>query len=348
MEKLNTQSFLEFSGNNAIVDVRSPIEYNKGHIPDAINIPLFTDDEHSEIGTLYKQKGRDQAVQCGLDLVGPKMSMLVKQCGELKYKDHLLIHCWRGGMRSESFAWLMNTSGMKCALLEGGYKSYRNFVLQEFAVPLKLVLLAGFTGSGKTEILQQLKATGEQTIDLEALACHKGSVFGGLGQKHQPSTEQFQNNLFNVLSTLDTNSRIWIEDESIEIGEVRIPQEFWVQMTNSPFIRIELARQERIKRLVHEYGLFPTDQLEERILKISKRLGGLETQNTIQHLREGGLEGATDQLLEYYDKAYNNCIDRKNPVLGRTLNYESFDAAVITKSLVEAANRIKEKDPVYE
>lgn len=348
MEKLNTETFLEFSNSNAIIDVRSPIEYTKGHIPGAINIPLFSDEERSEIGALYKQKGRDQAVQIGLDFVGPRMSLLVNKCRELKYKDHLLVHCWRGGMRSESFAWLMNTSGMNCAVLEGGYKSYRNYILQAFTIPLKLALLAGSTGCGKTEILQQLEATGEQIIDLEALACHKGSVFGGLGQNHQPSTEQFQNNLFNALRPLNTDRRIWVEDESIGIGDVHIPQEFWVQMTKSPFIRIELDKQERIKRLVHEYGLFSIEQLESRILKISKRLGGMETQNAIRCLNDGGLEEATDQLLKYYDKAYNNCIDRKKSALGRTLNYDSFEIDVICKNLIEEANKFTEIDNVYE
>ncbi len=141
-------------------------------------------------------------------------------------------------------------------------------MMQKFSDPLRLLILTGSTGSGKTEILRGLSSSGEQIIDLEELACHKGSVFGGLGQDKQPSTEQFQNYLFKNLSELDLTKRIWVEDESIGIGEVYIPHEFWEQMKSSPIIRIELGKAERINRLVHEYGLFPVSQLEEQIKKI--------------------------------------------------------------------------------
>ena len=347
MENLNTKEFLESSKNNPVIDVRSPNEYSKGHIPGAINIPLFSNEERAIIGTLYKQKGREQAIQQGLDFVGPNMSSLVQQCSKLKFEDHLLIHCWRGGMRSESFAWLMKSGGIRCVVLSGGYKSYRKYMMQKFSDPLRLLILTGSTGSGKTEILRGLSSSGEQIIDLEELACHKGSVFGGLGQDKQPSTEQFQNYLFKNLSELDLTKRIWVEDESIGIGEVYIPHEFWEQMKSSPIIRIELGKAERINRLVHEYGLFPVSQLEEQIKKISKRLGGLETKNVLHQLQEGDLEATTRQLLRYYDKAYDHSIERKSPKLVCSLSYNNFDLDLITSNLLEEADKIIQTNMIY-
>ena len=346
-KKINIVEFLTRAKTSPVIDVRSPLEYGRGHIPNAINIPLFSDEERKLIGTLYKKVSKDAALEKGLDLVGPKMSDWVRKCRQLSTEHSLLIHCWRGGMRSESFAWLLRTAGINCLTLEDGYKSYRNHLLKKFESEHNLIVLTGSTGSGKTEVLRSLKELGEQVIDLEALALHKGSVFGGLGQDAQPTTEQFQNELFHQLDALDSGERIWIEDESISIGEVRIPYEFWSHMVKSPVIQIKVDKEVRIQRLVQEYGLFPTADLTEKIKKISKRLGGLATRSAIETLQANELAKTVEILLYYYDKAYNNCLERKNSLLIDTLECKDYDSNDLAKALIQRVNQFKETKVAY-
>ena len=343
MQKLEVLDFLNSSKINPVIDVRSPSEFDQGHIPGAINIPLFSDEERKIIGTLYKKRGKQVAIVEGLDIIGPKMSTMVRLASKLKAKDQLLVYCWRGGMRSESFTWLMNTAELPAKRLDGGYKSYRNYALKYLTNKANLVLLTGATGSGKTEILAQLKNLGEQVIDLENLASHKGSVFGGFGQLDQPTTEQFQNNLFEEFHSLDLSKRIWIEDESVAIGGVQIPKEFWDQMSNSPFIKIEINKTVRIKRLVHEYGLYPASEIENKILKISKRLGGLDTKIAIEQLYKGNLSKTAELLLRYYDKAYQNCVDRKESTKGRLISPPTYDINKIAEQLINEAAMVEER-----
>jgi len=338
MSTLPIEEFLESSQNNPVVDVRSPGEFESGHIPGATNIPLFTNEERAVVGTIFKQKNRESAILEGLDIVGPKMSRFVRECQALDFENHLLIHCWRGGMRSESFAWLMNTSGLVAKTLEKGYKAYRNYALETLEKPSKLILIAGSTGSGKTEVLHKLKEMGEQTVDLEGIANHKGSAFGALGQNPQPSTEHFQNMLFEAFRPLDFNKCIWLEDESIGIGKVFIPNQLWNQMVKSPFIRIELAKEKRIERLVKEYGHFTKDELEVSINKIAKKLGGQTVQEAIASLKTGDLHSTTQLVLKYYDKSYNNSIIRKNNRQMNSIEFDSFNAGSMAKALIEAAN----------
>jgi tRNA 2-selenouridine synthase len=177
VKQLSVEEFLEKAQSLPIVDVRSPGEYDHAHIPGAVSIPLFDNDERALVGTKYKNAGKDSAVLLGLDLVGPKLAGFVKQSKKLnpQHKE-VLVHCWRGGMRSGSFAWLLDTAGLTASTLVGGYKAYRNAVLSAFAEPRNLIILGGKTGSGKTDILKELARQGEQIIDLEGLAHHKGST----------------------------------------------------------------------------------------------------------------------------------------------------------------------------
>src|SRR3989339_1355584 len=191
---ISVAEFLKRGNSLPIIDVRSPGEYEHAHIPGALALPLFSNEERAEVGTIYKQRGRVQAVQKGLEFVGPKLKDFTKFALKLN-SDELLIHCWRGGMRSSAMAWLLETVGINCSLLKDGYKAYRNHVLESFDLPYKILLLGGYTGSGKTEILSALKEAGEQVVDLEGLSNHKGSAFGALGQGIQPSSEQFENTL---------------------------------------------------------------------------------------------------------------------------------------------------------
>ncbi|MGL5889559.1 MAG: tRNA 2-selenouridine(34) synthase MnmH [Bacteroidia bacterium] len=305
-QRLHVTDFLQKTAWLPVADVRSPGEFEKGHIPGAVNIPLFTDDERARVGTCYKQQGKQQAIDLGLELVGPKMADFVKAARVLtKNSEGLLVHCWRGGMRSGSMAWLFETAGIQTFTLVGGYKTFRNHVLAAFILPYKLCIVGGETGSGKTEILQQIALQGQQILDLEAIASHRGSSFGALGMNEQPSVEQFENNLWNELHKLDPSKPIWLEDESRSIGRVFVPPAFWAQKAAAHVYRISLPHELRVQRLLRDYGTFPAEQLYEAVQRISKRLGGLDTQRALEALDSGDLETVVRITLRYYDKAYN-------------------------------------------
>jgi tRNA 2-selenouridine synthase len=207
-------------------------------------------------------------------------------------------------MRSGSFAWLLETAGMKATILQKGYKAYRQEVLQTFNQPLQLLVLGGKTGSGKTDILRELEKQGEQVLDLEGLAHHKGSSFGALGQEPQPTTEQFENNLHQAWLKLDTKRRVWIEDESMSIGTVHLPSGLWSQMRSAPVVFVGVPKAWRIRRLVQEYGSFSVEQLIAAVNRIQKRLGGQHHRMALDALAQGDYALVADLTLSYYDKAY--------------------------------------------
>lgn len=301
-----------------LLDIRSPSEYCQGHIPGAISFPLFSDLERSEVGTLYKKEGKDSAVKMGLHFIGPRLHSMIEQAEKLLPDSckAFRIYCWRGGMRSQSVAWLLQTAGFDCQLLQGGYKSFRRWALTQFEKSYHFCVLGGFTGSGKTELLHQLKEEGEQVIDLEALARHRGSCYGHLGWPGQPSTEYFENLLACHISGLNPDYPIWIEDESRQIGSCHIPQGLWKQMQQAPFAWLESPRQERIKRLLHIYGSHPHEKIVEATQKLSKKLGLVRTKEIVDLIRNQKLECAISAILEHYDASYDySCHKQKRKPL---------------------------------
>ena len=209
IEKIHIEQFLELANHHRVIDVRSPGEYKHAHIPGAYSLPLFTDEERAAVGTAYKQESREKAIKLGLDFFGPKMKRMVEEVEELMgnrqqaitnnsdknlpIANCLLLYCWRGGMRSAGVAWLMDLYGFKVYTLIGGYKKFRNHALETFKLPLQFKILGGYTGSGKTEVLKELKSNGEAVVDLEEIAKHKGSAFGNIGLPQQPTQEMFEN-----------------------------------------------------------------------------------------------------------------------------------------------------------
>ncbi|MCU0436033.1 MAG: tRNA 2-selenouridine(34) synthase MnmH [Bacteroidia bacterium] len=311
--RLLIAEFLEQAATLPVIDVRSPGEFEKGHIPGAVNIPLFSNDERAQVGTCYKQHGQQQAIDLGLEFVGPKMAGYVKQARSIAGSGAVLVHCWRGGMRSHSMAWLFETAGIPAATLTGGYKAFRNHVLAGFMLPYTMCIVGGETGSGKTEILHHIGQSGQQILDLEAIASHRGSSFGALGMAHQPTVEQFENKLYMALRVLDAGKPIWMEDESRSIGRVYVPPAFWKQMQQAHVYRIDLPLELRIKRLLRDYGNFPAAQLAEAVQRIAKRLGNADTRHALQALENGDLETVVRLTLRYYDKAYNYPYLQKPP-----------------------------------
>jgi tRNA 2-selenouridine synthase len=320
-------NFLKQSVGHVIIDVRAPIEFKKGHIANAINVPLFEDIERAEIGTLYKQQGKDIAVTRGLEIVSPKLVPFVNQVKKLSSSKKIFVYCFRGGMRSNSFAWLMNTSGLDATILEGGYKNYRNHVLNYFEREKKLVVLGGMTGSGKTDLLKNIKHDNFQIIDLEALANHKGSAFGSINEEKQNPQQVFENNLFYALNLLDEDKHILVEDESQSIGFNKIPRGFWLQMKKAPIIKLEVPFELRVQKLVQDYTTTNIEALKICIKKIEQNLGTQNANLCLNYLDENNLTEVARLTLKYYDKAYSFTYNKKTtqhiiPLILNTMNVD--------------------------
>ncbi len=337
IEKIHIERFLELAKQHPIIDVRSPGEYNHAHIPGAHSLPLFTDEERKIVGTTYKQQSRERAIKIGLDFFGPKMKKMVEETesivrsresgvsqkvedSELLTKDLpagqagsrlVLVHCWRGGMRSAAVAWLLDLYGLKVYTLTGGYKKFRNYVLDSFKLPYQLNIIGGYTGSGKTELLKALQQKAEKVIDLEGFANHKGSAFGNIGMPQQPSQEMFENILscelkkcFEIPPSGGGGAAIWFEDESQRIGLVNIPNDLWKNMRQSPVYFLDIPFEERLKHIVQEYARLEHEKLIDAITRISQKLGNLNAKTAILLLKEGKIAESFGILLKYYDKLY--------------------------------------------
>jgi tRNA 2-selenouridine synthase len=304
VRKIDIERFIVRAETTPIVDVRSPSEYLAGHIPEAINIPLLNDKERESVGIKYKKEGTLSAIYEGLNLTAPELSVKLKKAYTLAVDSQLLVHCWRGGMRSEAMAWLFSLANIDVEVLDGGYKSYRRHILESLAMKRKMIVLGGMTGSSKTHILRFLNSRNHQIIDLEELAKHKGSAFGSLGQPSQPSTEQFANMLYDIWRKLNPDLPVWVEDESRNIGSVFMPEKFYLNMQDTKVIVLIMKVKERLPRLLEEYAKYPLESLKESVLKISKRLGGDNTKDAILALESGDIAKAIEITLNYYDRAY--------------------------------------------
>jgi tRNA 2-selenouridine synthase len=291
-----------------IADVRTPAEFAHGHIPGAINLPLFSNEERIRVGTTYKQQGREAAILLGFDLTGAKWSGFIRQADEMAPAKKIALHCWRGGMRSAAMAWALDLYGFEVCTVRGGYKNFRHWALRQCQRPYPLSVIGGMTGSGKTRILARLREAGEQTIDLEDLAQHRGSAYGSLNRLIQPTQEQFENNLAIQLAKMDPQRPIWIEDESQNIGKCLLPKPLWNQLRNAPLFDLQVPLEDRIAALLEEYGGLDKDFLVESTERICKRLGPEQTRNAISAIREDRMADFIRQVLVYYDKTYSKGI----------------------------------------
>ena len=321
-----------------IVDVRSPGEFCQGHIPGAINIPLFSDLERETIGKSYKKESRLKAIFNGLKITLPKTKKLleiilqssINKEGEEK---SLRIYCWRGGMRSSTFAWLARTIGIKTYLLKGGYKSYRKWALNQFEANLPIRLLGGKTGTRKTELLNYINEGNIYVIDLEGIANHRGSSFGSLGMEKQPTTQQFENILaesihkFHKIDAIE----IWLEAESSNLGKCRIPNNLYTKMKSAPVLEIIKTKKERIKNLVDVYSQHSQNELKDAVNRISKRLGPQRTMEALKAIEKKEWSKACDAMLDYYDRCYEY-------ELNKTKNINSIDLSGL--SLKSSLNKI--------
>lgn len=297
-----------------LIDVRSPGEFSKGHIPNAANLELFTDDERTVVGTAYKKGSKEKAYELGYEFVKPKLNEFITKSVTIAPLKEVAIHCWRGGMRSNSFAdYLVDNGFEKVYVLKGGYKAFRNYVLQFFEQPLKLKILGGYTGTGKTEILHFLEKKGQQVIDLEGLASHRGSAFGGIDLPEQPTTEQFENTLFFKIFSLNRELPIWVEDESRMVGCVSIPEAFYNQMREMTVYFLNVPVEERTKHLVATYANLTHEKLADAITRITKRLGYDNAKFAQEELEKRNYDAVVKITLVYYDKYYlKGLLSREN------------------------------------
>jgi tRNA 2-selenouridine synthase len=335
IKKLDILSFLKMAETTPVIDVRSPSEFITGHIPGAQNIPLFNDRERESVGIKYKNEGRTKAILKGLELTGPVMYLKLQEALKLAISNQLLIHCWRGGMRSEAMAWLFSLGDITTEILDGGYKSYRHHVLEKLSERRKMIVLGGLTGSGKTEILKYLKTIDHQVIDLEGIARHKGSAFGALGQFQQPSSEHFANLLYQELNRTDKNKVIWIEDESKNIGTVFMPDQFYFNIMESPVVVLIMDIKTRMPRLIAEYSTYPKEEIIASIMRITKRLGGDKTKESIKAVVDGDFSKAIEITLEYYDKTYLYGLKRRPDI---NIHYVQTDTDDIVTNVTKISD----------
>ena len=309
-----------------LIDVRSPDEYYKGHMPNSINIPIFNNEERSIIGKKYKISGREIAVREGFKIIENKIDKLIHQFilikkeflissrGKFSYEENIKIYCARGGMRSQSMLWLLEKFNYPCVTLNGGYKTYRNWVLNCFKDKKRLIVIGGKTGTRKTKILIKLRSLNYQILDFESLANHRGSSFGGLGMIEQPTNEQYENLISEELNKFNNLKLIFVEAESPNIGKNRIPHELYKQMKSSK--RIEIIRDEivRIDELVNTYSKYKKNDLKKSVLKISKRLGPQRTKSAIDSIDNEDWENVCKSVLDYYDRCYEHELKDKKDV----------------------------------
>lgn len=362
IQKITIEQFLELSSQYTVLDVRSPGEYQHAHIPGAYSLPLFADEERKVVGTAYKQQSRQAAIKIGLDYFGVKMRKMVEEvetlmvdpkrstgkhtaaANEQLSTNNVLVHCWRGGMRSAGVAWLLDLYGFKVYTLAGGYKAYRKWVRDQFEKPCQLVIVGGYTGSGKTEVLHQLKKENLPVINLEALAHHKGSAFGALGESAQPTQEMFENLLAQDLSCLERSIKgnIFIEDESQRIGLLKLPDPFWATMRKSSICFLDIPFEERLNYLTAEYGKYEKEKLVNAIIRIQKRLGGLETKTAIGYLVEDNYKECFRILLKYYDKWYSKGLYNRDNIdqLLTQIIFDKIDINALANSVRETTKKI--------
>ena len=336
---LSLPDFIHASKDALVIDVRTPAEFEQGHIIGATNLPLFTNDERVLVGTCYKQQGRQPAILLGFELIGGRWADYIRDVESLlaitqNERKKVFVHCWRGGMRSGAMAWALTMYGFDVYVLKGGYKTYRRYCVDTFETRYPIIILSGKTGCAKTATLLEMKKLGEQVIDLEGLAHHQGSSFGSKGNDYQPSQEQFENTLAHELRQLDTTKRIWFENESIVIGRREVPRGIFEQMRKAQIIDMQLPIEERVDFLNDDYGVLDKEFLKESVLKITKRLGPNETKLSLQAIDENRMKDFIRQVLVYYDKTYQRSQEKRDKTTIHSLSLNTLDPQENAKILV--------------
>jgi tRNA 2-selenouridine synthase len=332
---------LEHIQNPIIIDIRSPIEFKDGAIPGAINIPLFSNEEREEIGTIYIKEGQAIARWRAMELVSPKIPNLLQQIKEtLTDNSELIIHCWRGGMRSKAVVTFLEFAGLYAMRLVGGYKAYRQYILKQIPnmIPETAIVLHGLTGVGKTEVLKNLKAQGYPILDLEEMAGHRGSIFGtiGLGDGHNQKT--FDSLLYKGLQEIKGFNYLIMEAESKRIGKTVQPEELMVKKMKGINLHLHTTLEHRVNHLVNEYVIpFENEpwydiKISEGIDRILRRMKDIEIKKKLIHTLEvkNYPEMIAILLEKYYDPRYEHAL----------LEYEGHFIDIVTDGINDAATKV--------
>lgn len=324
--------------NVIYIDMRSPGEYEIGHIPKAINIPLFTNEERAEVGTIYKNIGVEEAKIKGLAIVSGKLPELVSKIRSFHKKDTVVVvYCWRGGMRSKSVVTILEIMGIHAYQLLGGYKAYRRYVLDslgDIILEPQVGVLCGSTGVGKTILLKELEKKGAPIIDLEGLANHRGSVFGQIGLGKPATAQNFDANLLQQIRKFRKEPCILVECESRRVGNVYLPDVLYNAMQKGFKVLVTASLETRIERLIDEYtGRYNEnyDSILESLKTLSKRLGKKKTDKLVQDFSNGNIHEVVRVLLvDYYDPLYGY----------ENSSRTEYDLVVDADNIEQAANLI--------
>ena len=333
LKEITYEESLEIPGA-VYVDVRAPVEFAEDHVAGAVNVPLFDDGERKEVGTIYRMSGRDDAILRGTSIVGDKLPDLVGSI--MQYRDRtVVLMCARGGMRSASLASLLDSLGMTVCKLRDGYKGYRRHVAAQLAslvLPAPLFVLQGLTGAGKTEIIRKLPFA----IDLEEMAGHRSSVFGGIGIE-QNTQKRFETLLCDRIRGLGGAPSIVVEGESRKIGNLHLPDALYGIMKQSPSILIDTPIERRVDIIFNEYHRHCTaDNIPGIVSSLAHKLGKRNTDLLNGLYRDGNIRDFIRVMLEvYYDPLYRHTIDRKEH-LAVIKNLDTDDAVKQVRELCES------------
>ena len=343
MNTILTTKIWDDKNYDTIIDVRSPSEFNEDHIPGAINLPVLDDEERKKIGIIYKKKSPFEAKVLGSSLVTKNISeFLIKNFKNKNGAWKPLVYCWRGGQRSKALCLIMREIGWRVNQLEGGYKYYRSDItkkLQKLSPKLKIILISGKTGTGKTKLLNEIKLNNGQTLDLEGIACHKGSLLGKDLNNNQPSQKLFESLLYDALKNINLRKNIYLEAESSKIGNLHIPQPLWKKMLSSKKINIETTFESRVKFLLNDYKYAQLDNnfFKPLINGLKRRLSKKIIAEWKQHIKNKDWKQLTESLLtNHYDPAYISNYEKKNQKI-----IKNFTINKVTKSELNLlANKI--------
>ena len=343
MNTISTTKIWDDQQYDTIIDVRSPSEFDEDHIPGALNLPVLDDKEREKIGTIYKKKSPFEAKVLGSSLVAKNISEhLIKNLKNINGAWKALVYCWRGGQRSRALCLIMQEIGWRVNQLEGGYKHYRNDIqkrLQKISSKLKIILISGKTGTGKTKLLNQIKFNNGQILDLESIASHKGSLLGKDLKNDQPSQKLFESLLYDALKSINLKKKIYLEAESSKIGNLHIPQPLWKKMLVSKKINIETTLESRVNFLLNDYKYAQLDNnfFRPLIVGLKRRLPKKIIDNWKKLIKNKDWKQLTESLLkDHYDPAYISNYKKKNQKI-----IKNFTIHKVSKSELDSlANKI--------
>lgn len=326
---MNIISFEDFLKEDSavLIDVRTPKEFLLEKVPNSVNIPVLLDEERVSVGTTYVQRSKESAKKMGVEFISRRLPEIFEQIQELSKKySKLVFMCARGGMRSSSITALFGSLGYKVAKLDGGYKAYRDFILNRLPLEnekFKYLVVHGRTGVGKTKILNKMAELGASVMDLEKMAAHKGSFFGALGEKLPQSQKRFDGEVFEFLRTCKTKY-IVVESESKRIGNLYVPESVYTSMSNGRHVFVDTSIPKRLDILMEDYTNVAPQEIEECIMRVARYISKEKLNNYLELLHAGKLRELGELLIiQYYDPLYEVSIDRHEFEL--SITYEDID-----------------------